>query len=151
MLWQIELGIYQTAARYEDVIRKSDIHISITRGAELTLRSKDFVCETVRTEVELRDISIDELGFKDGAFYEQILKHAEEKKYRVCPLEVGPAIRLAHRAQPHGQGYVIASQPCSGRLFQIYRDSLGLTLGSLSLPSRQFLVDTSMRLLLVQY
>ena len=151
MLWQIELGIYQTAARYEDTIRKSDPHISITKNAEVLLRSPDFICEPKRQIVTLTDVSIRELGFGGGAQYERILEYAENKRLRACPLEIGPAFRLAYRAQVNDQGLVIASKASGGRLFQIYRDSLSLTLGSISLPRDQFLWDSGTRLMFIQY
>lgn len=60
----------------------------------------------VRYSVETREITVAELGFADGATFDQIVAKAGEIGLAYCPLELGPYFRLQFLDQPEGSlGY----------------------------------------------
>lgn len=65
------------------------------------------------TEVELVNVSVAELGFKDGATRKDIYNRAQELGLDLCPAEVGPQLRLQYQDQPKGEWVVIAMEPIS--------------------------------------
>lgn len=66
------------------------------------------------TEVELVNVSVEELGFKDGATRADIYKRAKELGLGLCPAEVGPQLRLKYKDQPKGEWVLIAMEPITG-------------------------------------
>ncbi len=78
--------------------------ISLNRYADLLFADDRFTtCETAGslTTVEL---STADLGFPDGATMPQIRSAAFELGLRLCPLELGPHLRLQMQDQPEGKG-----------------------------------------------
>lgn len=63
------------------------------------------------TEVNLVSYSYLELGLKYGAPLIEVHRKAESLGLEICPLEVGPQLRLQYRDQPMGQWLLIAHQP----------------------------------------
>ena len=69
------------------------------------------VVAAAETEVDLVNVSVAELGFKDGATYEAICTRAKEFGLNRCPAEVGPKLRLEYTDQPYGEWLRIAMEP----------------------------------------
>lgn len=70
-----------------------------------------FTVSPEETEVELVNVSVAELGFKDGATRADIYKRANELGLDLCPNEVGPQLRLQYKDQPKGEWLLIAMEP----------------------------------------
>ena len=70
-----------------------------------------FKAATEKTEVDLVNVSVAELGFKDGATRADIYKRALELSLELCPNEVGPQLRLQYKDQPKGEWLLIAMEP----------------------------------------
>ena len=86
-----------------------------------------------KREVELKVMSVAELGFKAWTKYSDICAKIKELGYELCPAEVGPALRMAYKDQPLGEWLRIAMEPLvdSGGVLNVFclgRDSVGLYL-----------------------
>jgi hypothetical protein len=65
-----------------------------------------------RETVSLVVVAVSELGFdENGAPLADILARARQLGFKLCPPEVGPALRLAYRDQPVGEFLHIAMKP----------------------------------------
>ncbi|MEK7185229.1 MAG: hypothetical protein AAB726_01265 [Patescibacteria group bacterium] len=69
-----------------------------------------FTASETEQEVNLVNLSVAELGFKDGARYDQICAKAQELGLELCPNEVGPQLRLQYTDQPKGEWLIIATE-----------------------------------------
>ena len=70
-----------------------------------------FMVSPDEVEVELVNVSVAELGFKDGATRADIYKRASELGLELCPNEVGPQLRLQYTDQPNGEWLLVAMEP----------------------------------------
>ncbi len=82
----------------------------------------------VKAEIELVNISLLELGFRNGAILAQIYAVASEFGLALVPSEVGPQLLLNYPDQPLGESLIIGMEPMldnedDPRLFRIVRDS----------------------------
>jgi len=69
-----------------------------------------------REVVGLVVLSVSELGFdENGARLADIYARARQLGFRLCPPEVGPALRLTYRDQPVGEFLRIAMKPITAR------------------------------------
>lgn len=87
-----------------------------------------FKASETEIEVDLVVVSVEELGFKDGATRKDIYERALSYGLELCPNEVGPQLRLQYTNQPNGEWLLIAMEPISdsdGNLYVFYvvRDS----------------------------
>ena len=88
-----------------------------------------------KCEVELKVMSVSELGFKDWTKYSDICTKIKELGYELCPAEVGLALRLAYEDQPLGEWLHIAMEPLPDSdddlgVFGLGRGARGLYLSS---------------------
>lgn len=65
------------------------------------------------TMLEIAAVSVAELGFAEGATYEQIIRTAREKGLAEAPLELGPHLRLQYPDQPEGSIGFPPTQHCA--------------------------------------
>lgn len=70
-----------------------------------------FKASKTEIQVDLVNVSVAELGFKDGATRADIYKQALELGLELCPNEVGPQLRLQYKDQPKGEWLLIAMEP----------------------------------------
>lgn len=61
-----------------------------------------FTTQATSERVNIACVSVAELGFPDGAIYQDILESAQKRHLLECPLELGPHLRLAFLDQPEG-------------------------------------------------
>ena len=92
-----------------------------------------FSVATEEKDVDLVVVSVEELGFKDGARLKDIYAAAKKRGLELCPNEVGPQLRLQYKDQPKGEWLIIGMEPITdsggGRsLFRVARDSGALWL-----------------------
>ncbi len=72
-------------------------------------------------------LTVENLGFKDGAKFNEIIKKAHEWGFELCSAEVGPQLRVQYRKQPEGENLFIAMNPLSvygeQRIFAVQKSS----------------------------
>lgn len=61
-----------------------------------------FTTLVVPAEVQVAEVSVASLGFPAGATFETLVERAAAAGLRLCPLELGPHLRLALLDQPEG-------------------------------------------------
>lgn len=70
-------------------------------GMEL-LADDRFTTSDTKYSMEIVELSVGELGFPDGATTSRIFEKAIESGLQLCPLELGPYLRLLYLDQPEG-------------------------------------------------
>jgi len=73
-----------------------------------------FTVASEKIEVELINVSVAELGFKNGATYKDICARAKELGLDLCPAEVGPQLRLQYKDQPKGEWLLVSMEAITG-------------------------------------
>lgn len=81
-------------------------------------------------EIELVTLSVEALGFPQGATRATIYAKAIELGLELCPAQVGPALRLQYTDQPVGEWNLIGMEPITDsdgdpRVFDVDRDGDG--------------------------
>jgi len=132
-VWKtIKLGTgLKTADEFREALKSNGFRIG-SWGNNI-LSKPAFKAATEETEVDLVNVSVAELGFKDGATRKDIYERAIDLGLQLCPNEVGPQLRLQYKDQPKGEWLRIAMEPItdsSGRLlvFNVVRNDGGLWL-----------------------
>ncbi len=97
---------------YQKELEKSNINVS--SYAKYLLESKDFIKVKSATELDLTIVSVEELGFKNGATLKEIYSAAKDRGLELCPAEVGAALRLNYLDQPKDEWLFIGMEPITG-------------------------------------
>jgi hypothetical protein len=124
-VWKtIALG--SPADRYAlfDALDAQGIHVG--DAAQEVLHRPAFTVSRSRTDVQLAQVSVAQLGFGEGATLARIYQRAAQSGLELCPPEVAARLRLQYRDQPPGRFLHVAMVPIatySGELF-------GLSLGN---------------------
>lgn len=138
----LEPGIFTTIAHYpnlhifssfpEDEIRQESLHVDIktpeeweqalkAKGVNISdfakdiLYHKDFQTLTQPEDINLVRLTVNDLGFPNGATTKEIFDKAKELGLELCPPEVGPQKRLNDVDQPLYDWYRIAMKPITDR------------------------------------
>lgn len=64
--------------------------------------SDRFTTSETKYSLETVELTVGNLGFLEGATTNQIYKRASELGLNLCPVELGPHLRLAYHDQPEG-------------------------------------------------
>jgi hypothetical protein len=72
-----------------------------------------FTTSVVSTQVQVAQVSVASLGFPAGATFEQLVEGAAAAGLGLCPLELGPHLRLALFDQPEGAHGLPPTQGCA--------------------------------------
>ncbi len=134
----IKLGIHKSADEYRKAIKANGFKIG--DWANDILGKSAFTVSSDEIEVELVRMTVAELGFKSGATRKNIYERALELGLKLCPNEVGPALRLQYKDQPMNEWLLIAMEPITDSdgglsVFEAERRSGGLWLyGTSALP-----------------
>ncbi len=130
--------------RYESVIGgktkdelKTELEnkkVYISDWASELLESKDFTVLKNLEDIDLVRITVEGLGFPNGATTDEIYKRAEEFGLELCPAEVGPHLRLTYSGV---DWMYIAMKQITVRdgypdIFDLYRDADKLRLRAYS-------------------
>lgn len=102
----IKLGRQKSVEEIRQALKASGNNIS--DWANDILGKPAFTVSETEQDVELVNVSIEELGFKQSACYADICKRALELGLDLCPAEVGPQLRLQYKDQPKGTYVVVA-------------------------------------------
>ena len=134
-VWKtIKLGTgLKTAEEFRRVLRDGEFRLS--DWASDILGKPAFKTADEETEVDLVKVTVVELGFKKGAWRNQIYERARDLGLELCPPEVGPQLRLQYQDQPKGEWILVAMEPIvdsdgDPKLFGVGRYGSGLWLGS---------------------
>ncbi len=113
-VWKtVRLGVHKTAEEYRKALKATRFGAGDLR-ANSFLAEAAFSCAAEEIDVNLVAVSVADLGFREGARYSQICNRAHETGLDLCPAEVGPALLVAYRDQPHGERLIIAMKPIGG-------------------------------------
>jgi hypothetical protein len=74
--------------------------VALNSAAEALFRDSRFATLSHLQALQIAVVSVAELGFADGATYEQLVERAVAVGWRECPLETGPHLRLQFLNQP---------------------------------------------------
>lgn len=85
------------------LIQKLQEHsISMNQYGEKLLSDGKFTTSETKYSVNTVEVAVRNLGFPDGATMPQLYKQAKELGLELCPLELGPYLRLEYLDQPEG-------------------------------------------------
>ncbi|MFB7141460.1 helicase [Gottfriedia sp. NPDC056225] len=76
--------------------------ISINESGERILADDKFTTSGEKYNLQTVELTVFDLGFVDGATTPEIYKKAGELGLALCPMELGPYLRLAYLDQPEG-------------------------------------------------
>ncbi len=102
----VKLGTLKNVEEIRQALKAGENNIG--DWANDILGKPAFTVSETEQDVELVNISVEELGFKQGACYADICKRASELGLDLCPAEVGPQLRLQYKDQPKGTYVVVA-------------------------------------------
>ncbi len=119
----IKLGIHKTADEYRKAIKADGMKIG--SWANDILGKPAFTVSSDEIEVELVRMTVAELGFKNGATRKDIYNKALELGLKLCPNEVGPALRLQYAGQPMNEWFLIAMEPIADSGGSLYVFGVG--------------------------
>ncbi len=109
-VWKtIKLGTHKNADEFRKALKKDGFKIG-DWGNDI-LGKPAFTVSSAEEEIQLANVSVADLGFKDGANYGDICSKAKELGLELCPNEVGPQLRLQYKDQPKGEYLRIAMEP----------------------------------------
>ncbi|MFA4890656.1 MAG: hypothetical protein WC587_03475 [Candidatus Paceibacterota bacterium] len=134
-VWKtITLGIYKSANEYREMLKANGFKIG--NWGDDILGKPAFTASPEETEVELVKMTVAELGFRNGATRKEIYERALELELKLCPNEVGPALRLQYTDQPMSEWILVAMEPIADSdgyldVFASERSSDGLWLHGL--------------------
>ena len=122
-VWKtITLGHYTSPYQYRKALKqvKRKRGIPVIHGEEHEKLLDATICSQEEIEVDLVRLTVQELGFKDGATIRDIIERGRKLGLEVCPAEVGPALRLAYLDQPEGESHLrIAMEPIDEMIYEV--------------------------------
>jgi hypothetical protein len=85
------------------LIKKMQQHaILMNEYGERLFADDKFTTSVIKYSLKIVELTVMELGFPDGATTAQLFKRASEYGLELCPLELGPHLRLEYLDQPEG-------------------------------------------------
>ncbi|WP_409303925.1 helicase [Peribacillus sp. SCS-155] len=81
--------------------------ILINEYGDRLLTDDKFTTSDTKYSLQTVELTVSDLGFTDGATTAQIFKRASELGLELCPLELGPHLRLEYLDQPEGSANLI--------------------------------------------
>ena len=134
IVWRtIKLGTLKNSDALRKAMKKADFKIGY--GGNDILGKPAFTVVSAEEEIQLVNLSVADLGFKEGANYGNICAKAKELGLELCPNEVGPQLRLQYKNQPKGEYLRIAMEPITDsdgdgylNIFLVVHDDDGLWL-----------------------
>ncbi|MGG1791939.1 helicase [Bacillus mycoides] len=76
--------------------------ILMNEYGERLLADDKFTTSNTKYSLQTVELTVIDLGFPDGANTAQLFKRASELGLELCPLELGPQLRLEYLEQPEG-------------------------------------------------
>lgn len=127
--YQTEIG-GKTKAQLKAELKEKKVYVS--DWANQLIESRDFTVLKSAETVDLVRLTVEVLGFPNGATTDEIYKRAEELGLELCPPEVGPHFRLSYQG---GDWMYIAMKQITDRdgdlyVFGLARDDTELGLNT---------------------
>lgn len=105
-IWKtVSLGNHPSPDAYRAALDQEGIEFRRWGESSLLMMHLE---ETKGASIELVLLSFDDLGLKDVAEYSAICRTGQDLGLRLCPQEVGPALRLQYLDQPRGERVLVA-------------------------------------------
>ncbi len=76
--------------------------ILMNESGERLFADDNFTTSDTKYILQTVELTVGDLGFPDGATMPKVFKRADELGLELCPLELGPHLRLVYRDQPEG-------------------------------------------------
>lgn len=76
--------------------------VSMNEYGEILFADDKFTTSDTKYSLKTVELTVMDLGFPDGANTAQLFKRATELGLELCPLELGPHLRLEYLDQPEG-------------------------------------------------
>lgn len=76
--------------------------ILMNESAERLFADDKFTASDTKCNLQTVELTVRDLGFPDGSTMGEIFTKAKELGLKLCPLELGPYLRLAYLDQPEG-------------------------------------------------
>lgn len=109
-MWKtISVGTYISVGELKKAIHAKGFRIG--SWAEDVLQSQKFTLAPKENIIHLVRVTPQDLGFPDGAYRTDIYKRAIEFGLELCPLEIGPQLRLQYVDQPKLESLQIGMEP----------------------------------------
>jgi len=86
--------------KYELIEKLHQASISMNEYGEMLLKDDHFTVSNTKYSLQTVELTIGDLGFSEGATTPQIYIKAKELNLELCPLELGPYLRLSYLDQP---------------------------------------------------
>jgi len=109
----VEVGGLTKAELVQELKRHS---ISMNEFGERLFADDRFTTSETSYRLKTVELTVRDLGFPDGATTAQIFERASELGLELCPLELGPHLRLQYLDQPEGCHLDKANIPGSGAI-----------------------------------
>lgn len=84
------------------LIQKLKQHFLMNEYAEILLSNDNFTPSATKYSLKIVELTVQGLGFPDGGTTSQLFKKANELGLELCPLELGPYLRIDYLNQPEG-------------------------------------------------
>lgn len=88
--------------KWELIEKLEQSSILMNEYGERLLADGKFTTSDTKYILQTVELTVGDLGFPDGAATPQIYKRASELGLELCPLELGPHLRLEYLDQPEG-------------------------------------------------
>ncbi len=95
----VEVGGFAKSQLIQKLQQQS---ILMNEFADRLFADNKFTTSDTRYNLETVELTVRDLGFPDGATMGEIFQKATELGLELCPLELGPHLRLAYLDQPEG-------------------------------------------------
>jgi hypothetical protein len=110
----IEVGGLTNLQLFQSLQQNS---ILMNKYAERLLSDGKFTTSETKYRLNMVQLTVKDLGYSNGATLPQIYERAIELGLELCPLELGPFLRLAYLDQPEGDtGHNSKHQAPSGSI-----------------------------------
>lgn len=76
--------------------------VQLNEAAHTLFADSRFTAQSARSLVRTVEVTPNDLGFPDGATYQELVERAAGRGLSLCPLELGPHLRLQFTDQPEG-------------------------------------------------
>jgi len=109
-VWKtIDIGTYKDVESLLKALVDNDFCIG--SWADDVLKSSNFAVASKERTVELVRVTPQDIGFQNGAYRKDMYTRALELGLQLCPLEVGPQLRLQYADQPKRESLQIGMEP----------------------------------------
>ncbi len=104
-------------------------------------KNSDFTTLLDHRHITLVEVTAASLSFLIRTEYDTICRLAQEVGLDLCPIEVGPQLRLQYKDQPQGGWLAVAMRPIEDEsgdtgIFTLYSNDDGLSLGMITTDAR---------------